>query len=297
MPALNYRQLETFRAVMLSGSASRAAELLDITQPAVSRTIAELEKGVGFVLFERIKGRLVPTPEAQMLLNEVEKSFVGLDRIRAEAARIRDFGAGSLRIASLAALGATLVPRAIYKFHQKQPEIAVNLQIHASSVVRELVSTGGFDIGLAADEVDLTGLEHQAFASVRAVCALPPGHALASKSAISPKDLDGVRFIALAPEDRARRRLDAILQAEGVVPKTIVETPSSGTLCALALSGVGIGITNPAAAEGFAMRGLEFRPFEPAVYFKSILLFRPDSQKTRLVKSFVAELMRARSAE
>ena len=109
--ALNYRQLETFRAVMLSGSASRAAELLDITQPAVSRTIAELEKGVGFVLFERIKGRLVTTPEAQMLLNEVEKSFVGLDRIRAEAARIRDFGAGSLRIASLAALGSTLVPR------------------------------------------------------------------------------------------------------------------------------------------------------------------------------------------
>jgi len=63
------------------------------------------------------------------------------------------------------------------------------------------------------------------------------------------------------------------------------------------LNGIGIGITNPAAAEGFGLRGLEFRPFEPAVYFKSILLFRPDTQKARLVNAFVAALLQARVIE
>lgn len=140
-------------------------------------------------------------------------------------------------------------------------------------------------------------LEHQAFASVRGVCALPPGHQLVGREVIRPKDLANQPFIALAAEDRARHRLDAILSAEGVQPRIIVETPSSATLCALALNGVGIGITNPAAAEGFDVRGLVFRPFEPAVYFKSIMLFRPDAQKTRLVKDFVSALLGARTSE
>jgi DNA-binding transcriptional LysR family regulator len=74
----------------------------------------------------------------------------------------------------------------------------------------------------------------------------------------------------------------------------VVETPSSSTVCALALEGVGIGVANPAAADGFEERGLLFRAFEPEVYFKSYLLFRPDAQKTQLVKSFVGDLMNAR---
>ncbi|HEV2605282.1 MAG TPA: LysR substrate-binding domain-containing protein [Microvirga sp.] len=293
---MNYRQLEAFRAVMLSGSASRAAELLDITQPAVSRTVAELERVVGFALFERIRGRLVPTPEAKLLLAEVEQSFVGLDRLRAEAARIRDFGAGSIRIASLAALGSTLVPRAIRAFQVRHPDVPLTLQVHSSAQVRALVANGSFDLGLAANEIELSGIEHRAFGSFRALCALPLGHRLADKTVIEPADLDGERFVALATEDRARQEIDALLAKVGVRPKIVVETPASATICALALEGIGIGLVNPAAADGFVLRGLVLRPFDPAIYFKSVLLFRPDAQKARLVKSFVADLLKARHA-
>jgi len=73
-----------------------------------------------------------------------------------------------------------------------------------------------------------------------------------------------------------------------------VETPNAATVCALALEGVGIGLTNPMATDGYAMRGVQFRPFEPEIYFKSHLLFRPDTQRAVLVKAFVAELLRAR---
>lgn len=291
---MNFRQFETFRAVMHSGSASRAAELLNITQPSVSRSISELEDAVGFALFNRVRSRLVPTPEAKLLLREVERSFIGLERLRAEVARIRDFGSGSIRIASLAALGNTIVPRAIQAFQRKYPDIALTLQIHATTKVRELVGSGEFDIGLAADEVELSGVEHRAFGSFRAVCALPPGHPLSERRVIQPVDLDGIPFVALAPEDRARQRLDAVLEAAEVRPKVVVETPNSSTVCALALEGVGVGIINPTSADGFAERGLVFRPFEPAVYFKSILLFRPDTQQARLVKEFIAALYNAR---
>ncbi len=85
-----------------------------------------------------------------------------------------------------------------------------------------------------------------------------------------------------------------MLASFDVRPKIVVETPASATVCSLVLEGVGIGLVNPAATDGFALRGLILRPFEPAIYFKSILLFRPDAQKARLVKSLVTELLKAR---
>ncbi|MBP0491253.1 LysR family transcriptional regulator [Roseomonas sp. SG15] len=291
---MHHRQLEVFNAVMVSGSASRAAELLQVTQPAVSRAIADLEEALSFPLFNRIRGRLVPTPEGQLFYADVRTSFVGLDRLRMSAARIRDFGAGSIRIASLAAYGNTLVPRAIRTFRDKHPEIAITFQIASSAQVRELVVNGNFSLGLAADEVDLSGVEHRVFSTGRASCVMPPGHPLATKAVIRPADLDGVPFVALAPEDRARARMNAVLDAAGARPNVVVETPFAATVCALALAGVGVGLTQAVTAEGFLERGLEIRPFEPEVYFKTYLLFPPDTQRSILVKDLVAALLAAR---
>jgi DNA-binding transcriptional LysR family regulator len=292
---LNFRQLEAFHAVMISGSASRAAELLQVSQPAISRALAELEAEIGFALFDRVRGRLVPTPEGQLFFADVGANFAGLDRLRSSAARIRDFGSGTLRVASLAALGSTLVPRAIRKFRDAHPGVAITLQVASSAAVRDLVVNSQFAIGLAADEVDLSGVDHRQFASVRAVCALPPGHELASRRVIRPRDVDGRAFIALSPEDRVRAEMNRIFQEAGVRPDIVVETPNAATVCALALEGVGIGLVNPMATDGFVERGLRLRPFEPAIYFKAHLLFRPDTQQARLVKAFVAELLRART--
>lgn len=290
---MNFRQLEIFRALMISGSASRAAELLGITQPAISRAIIDLEVRMGFALFDRVKGRLVPTPEGQLFFRDVTASFVGLDTLRASAARIRDFGSGSIRIASLAALGSTLVPRAVREFRLAHPGIAITLQIASSSMVRDLVVNDHFDIGLAADEVDLSGVDHSLFGSFRAVCAMPKDHPLADRAIVQAQDLHNMAFIALAPEDRARARINEALEAAGARPQIVVETPNSATICALALAGAGVGLVNPAAADGFQARGLVLLPFEPAVYFKAHLLFRPDAQRARLVRDFAGALKSA----
>ncbi|WEX10899.1 LysR substrate-binding domain-containing protein [Chelativorans sp. AA-79] len=291
---MHFRQLEAFRTVMTTGSTVRAAELMQVTQPAVSRSIAELEAAVGFALFDRVRGRLVPTPEGQLFFREVDSSFQGLDRLRAAAATIRDYGSGSIRVASLAALGAELVPNAIHAFLTRNPRIKVTLQVHPSSTVRNLVMDGQFDVGLAADEVDLSGLDSQLFGNFPAVCAIPAGHPLALLEVIRPADLRQHQLVGLAPEDRARNRIDEALRAEDLEPDYIVETPSSSTVCALALAGVGIGFVSPFTVHGFVERGLVVRPFAPRVSFRYYLLFRPDAQKARLVKEFVAALFEQR---
>ncbi|MCJ9751638.1 LysR substrate-binding domain-containing protein [Neorhizobium sp. BETTINA12A] len=293
---MNFRQIEAFRAVIMSGTASRAAELMGVTQPAVSRLIGELETAVGFPLFDRVKGRLIPTPEAEIFYRDVEASFRGLDRLRSTAARIRDFGSGHIRVASLAAAGSTIVPRVVRKFRDAFPSAIVTLSIMSSASVRNHVVDGEFDLGLAADEVDLSGVEHQVFGSFPALCAIPPGHPLAEKKVIHPADFHGVDYVALSPEDRARLQFDRLCEEVGSKPNLAIETPFAITACTLALEGVGVGIVNPLAVDGFAQRGLVLRPFEPAVYFKSYLLFRPDMQKARLVREFVAALLEVRNS-
>lgn len=291
---MNMRQLEIFRAVMSQNSASRASELLGISQPAVSRAIMELETTTGFPLFERVRGRLVPTPEAALFLREVNASFIGLDRLRAATARIRDLGSGTLRVASLAAMGTRLVPRAIADFQRSHPDVLISLQVLLSSSVRDLVANEQYDIGIAADEVELTGTDHRVFTSHRGFCAVPAHFPLAQLDIIRPENLDGIPFIALSPEDRTRAQISAIMQMTGTRLRVVLETPFSMTIASLVAEGAGVGIIPAAAAEGFLDQGLVLRPFEPEVYFRSFLLFRPDIQRSQLVKDFTAALMRAR---
>lgn len=115
---MNIRQIEVFYAVMTNGTASRAAEVLRISQPAVSKAIQELERDIGFALFRREKGRMFPTSEGQMFFREVESSFSGLVHLKSAAARIRDFGSGEIRVASLSALSTNVLPRALSGFQK-----------------------------------------------------------------------------------------------------------------------------------------------------------------------------------
>src|SRR5699024_2227228 len=111
-------------AVMQHRSASRAAEVLFMSQPAVSKTIQQLERSLDFQLFERVKGRLVPTPEGQLLHKEVSMSFIGIMRLKSTAARIRDFGSGEIRLASLSSLSTNIVPLALKGFQERHPYVS-----------------------------------------------------------------------------------------------------------------------------------------------------------------------------
>jgi DNA-binding transcriptional LysR family regulator len=291
---MNFRQIEIFAAVMRSGTASKAADLLDITQPAVSRAVADLEHDLGFRLFDRLRQRLVPTPEAWQFYKSVEASFRGLDTLKAEAARIRDQGTGGIRIASLSLLGSTLVPRAIARFRAAHPDTSVTLHVLVSRDVRDLVASGQFDVGLAADEIDTTGLSHQLFLSPRAMIAMPVGHPLVSKDIIRPNDLVGFPFIAYVPEDRARQRFDAILTEAGVKLDIVVETIYAATVCALVTEGVGLGLVSPYIISSLDKARVVLRPFEPAVAIRTLLILPPGKPKSLLVRDFITALMESR---
>ncbi|MGE0723534.1 MAG: LysR substrate-binding domain-containing protein [Alphaproteobacteria bacterium] len=291
---MNHRQIEIFAAIMTTGTASRAADLVGITQPAVSRALAELERAIGFALFHRVRNRLVATPEGRLFHGEVEASYRGMDTLRAAAARIRDHGAGELRVATLSALGSALVPRAIRRFRERHPAVRVTLHVLPSRDVRDLVASGRFDVGLAADEIDVTGVIHQPFVSPPALCALPLGHRLAGKERIVPADLAGEPIVGYVREDRGRQRMEAAFAEAGVTPDFVVETIYASTVCALVSEGIGVGFVSSYSIGGMDVSRIVVRPFDPPIAIRSLLILPADRPKSRLVRDFIDCLLAVR---
>jgi DNA-binding transcriptional LysR family regulator len=293
---MNLRDVDIFHAIMQAGGASNAAELLGISQPAVSRALATLERDIGFRLFDRIKGRLTPTREGQLFHQDVRASLAGLDRLKQRAAQIREVGEGTLNIASLSALGHGVVPRAIAAFAKKHPDVRVGYQVRTSNIVRDLVASGRADVGLAADEVDTTGVLHSIFTTPRAVCVMPKAHPLAHRTSIAPSDLIDIPLLTLSPDDTVRRAMDKAFAEAGISPRIVVETPYSLSIAILAAQGVGIGLCNPMTVADEMVPGLAVRPFEPAIHFRTLLLRPPDGLSSIILNDFIAELYQARNA-
>ncbi|TIM43912.1 MAG: LysR family transcriptional regulator [Mesorhizobium sp.] len=292
---MNLHDVDVFNAIMITRGAGAAATLLDTSQPAISRSLAKLEAELGFKLFDRIRGRLVATREGELFHAEVKANLVGLDRLKLRAAQIKEVGTGTIRVASLSALGHGLVPRAIVAFSRKHPQVRISYQVRTSNVVRDLVASGSFDIGLAADEVDTSGVLHSVFNTPRAVCVMPKNHRLAEKAVITPTDLTDEAFLALSPEDTVRVAMDRVFAAQGVRPRILIETPYGLTIAILAAKGMGIGLVNPSVIADRMIAGIIAIPFEPAVYFRALILRPPDGINSTLIADFTAELYAARN--
>src|SRR6185369_11596181 len=158
---MNFRQIEAFRAVMLTGSMTEAAVSLGTSQPRISRLVAQLEAVTGFQLFIRGSARLQPTAEALAFYREVEHVFSGLTSLAQTAKNIKSFGTGHIRIACLPALALGFMPRVIKRFTDKHPDINISLQARSSSTVLEWTAAHQCDIGLAARGPEIKGVNSE----------------------------------------------------------------------------------------------------------------------------------------
>jgi DNA-binding transcriptional LysR family regulator len=292
-------EIETFRAIMASGSARKAAALLGVTQPAISQSLKRLETEAGFPLFQRLRGRLHPTPEAQALMVDVERMFVGLGSIEHRIRSLREYGLDQLQLACYPAFGLGFMPRCLKKLIAgSKPEARphVSLQVLSSKDVRERVMSGQADFGLMADEVSLEGVEATTFARFPGVAVMKKGHALARHKHIRPQQLAEVPFLALNPEDASRRRLEASLAEHGVNLSVLVHTPYAASVCEMALHGLGVGIVNPVTALDYADRGLVIRRLSVDVMFSCYLAVPAGKVLSGTAKRFLS-LMRSQLEE
>ncbi len=292
-PALTHRQLGMFRAIMLHGNLSRAAEVCASSQPTLSRELARLEQLLGFDLFDRVRGRLRPTVRALALMQEVERSFVGLEQIAARAQELRLQATGRLRLACLPALAHALVPQALVHFAKALPQAAVSVHPEESPWLEQAMSEQRFDLGLSETSEAPAGVTLQPILQVNEVTVLPANHPLCRKTVLTPQDFEGERFVSLAAGDSYRAQIDQMFAAAQVTRQTGLETASAVAVCALVRQGLGLAIVNPLTALAMAGPDLVVRPLSVAIAFKVSLLLPEVAAPHPLQPALVAAVIAA----
>lgn len=279
-----------FRAIMLHGNLSRAAEVTASSQPTLSRELARLESVLGFDLFDRVRGRLRPTMRALALMQEVERSFVGLDQIAARAQELRTLSTGRLHLACLPALAQALVPHALLAFQQTQPEAAVSVVPLESPWLEQAVSEQRFDLGLSETSEAPAGVALQQLLQVNEVAVLPRGHALARHTVLTPAHFANERFISLAVSDPYRLAIDQMFAAANVTRITCLETASAVAVCAMVRQGLGVAIVNPLTALELSGPDLLVRRLSVPLTFEVSLLLPEVAAPHPLRDALVAAL-------
>ena len=240
---IRLRQLEAFRAVMHAASVTQAAEVLGISQPAVSRLIAGLEQDLGFPLFSRRRGRLQPTPEATFLLGEVERAIANLDHIGQIAEDIRNRRTGHLRIACLPGFATSLLPRIVAKFLSQRPDVTISLQPRHNQRVQEWIMAQQYDVGFSEIPIDHPAIEFESL-HVRCVCILPKGHPLSACKILTPNDLDGVPVISMNRDHPHFHALHQAFDQAGAHFDVRVETRQFASACIMVSEGAGVSIVS-----------------------------------------------------
>jgi len=267
---MNFRQIEAFRAVMLTGSMTAAAAKLHTSQPNVSRAIAQLEAEIGYELFERLPGRVLATRGGEALFKEVERAFVGLESVSQAARGIREMGAGTLRIGAAAAISVTAIPRAIRLFSERYPAVRVVVDTTDSTTIGNWVAARACDVGFVAYFSDKPGVKASVIHTEHAVCIMPARHRLAARKRIAASDLEGERFISLPSGRPSRAAVDAAFPRDGRI--MALETTFASTICAMVGEGLGVSLVNPIVAAMMNVPGVVTRPFKPDVALRSYLL-------------------------
>lgn len=272
-PNLTHRQLAMFRAIMLHGNISRAAEVTASSQPTISRELARLEQLLGFDLFDRIRGRLRPTARAMVLMQEVERSFVGIDQIAATAQALRIQTTGHLRLACLPALAHAFVPHALALFAAHLPQAHVSVTPEESPWLEQAMGQQRYDIGLSETTQAPTGVALHTILSLNEVAVVPHGHRLTTKALLTPQDFTAEQFISLAPSDPYRQQIDQMFTQAGVQRHMLYEAASAVAVCAMVRCGLGVSIINPLTALELSGNGILARPLSvPIAFTMSMLL-------------------------
>ncbi len=271
-PDITHRQLGIFRAIMLHSHLGRAAEALGSSQPTLSRELARLEQVLDFALFDRVGGRLRPTVRALALMQEVERSFIGLEQIAQRAMALRTQAGGCLQVACLPALAHALLPRALVMFYQAHPNASVSVVPLESPWLEQALSEQRYDLGLGETTEAPTGVALTSILQTNEVAVLPANHSLCRKRALRPADFADQPFVSLAEGDPYRHAIDTMFAQAGVQRHTLLETASAVAVCAMVQQGLGLGIVNPLTAAAMTGPHLVVRPLQIEIPFSVSLL-------------------------
>lgn len=294
---MNLRQLEVFGAVMKARSVSEAARRLHVSQPAVSKALRLLEEQLGVTLFQRVRGRLYPSPEAEALHPEFERVFGALDAASAFAEELRDGVAGQVSIAAVPTLATAFLPEAVSAFRRDRPRVRIDIRALPTTQILEMLAAHQLDLALVHAPAEGVTTVQEDLCEYELVCLLPRGHDLAGRAVIDARDLaregDRTPLISFHPDTPTGSLLLDALRRAGLPYAVAIEVNQTSTACSLVQAGAGIALVDPFIALAGGYPDLVIRPFRPRLVLRPRLLHARHRPMSRLAAAAAAELRRS----
>lgn len=287
---MNLRQFEVFHAIMRTGSVTAAARLLNVTQPSVSTVLKHLEAQLRFRLFNRIGGRLQPTPEAQALLPDIDAVFSRLAAVRRLTQDLAGGRLGTLSVAAAFPIANGYLARAVASFLSGRPGMRVALQSLTSPQVVDRVASREVELGVVHEPVSNTEVDTELLLRSSLAAVLPADHPLAQQERIPVTALAEYPVITYLPQNLFRFHVDKALAEAGISPRIVAQVTVSLTGILLAQHGAGIALVEPLMLRSLDFPKLVARPLDPPVAFETVLIRPRGTPDSTVLARFVGHL-------
>lgn len=287
---MNVKHLKFFQAVMKTGSVSGAARLLSVTQPAVTKTIQQLEYDLGIPLFERVSGRLRPTEESLLLLPKVNQVFASVEEVDLLSKKIAKLEQGKVTFAVAPTIGTSIASGAIKQFRSECPRISLRIKALATRDVVEQVGNNLVDFGICDTATITGGLQVEEICRAYVGCVMPKSHELTRLQSVHMADLASDPVITFFEDTVIGSQLRRLANDANEDIDFAISTNQSMMACRLVEEGMGIALIDPFTISANAYPNLAIRPIEPRIEIRPRFVYPPSRPLSIAARELIAKV-------
>lgn len=248
--SLNLHLLRLFAAVARTGSFSRAAETLHISQPAISKGVRDFELQVGCRLLDRTPRGVRPTREGLALARHAETLFAAERAAEDELTSLRNLDSGSLRIGASTTIATYMISAYLGAFHQRYPGIDLHLVIANTRDIADMMVEHDVEVALVEGPVEDDNLISEAWRTDEMALITSSDHPFASaKGPIEGHAIAGEALIVREPGSGSREVVEQALAAKAIEPKRTLEIGSTEAIKQAVVAGLGVAIISKVATQ------------------------------------------------
>jgi len=288
---LNLRQLQSFVTVARLGSFTRAAHLLHLSQPALTKQVRQLEQTLSVRLFDRNTRTVELTRIGKELAPAIEQLLREIEAIVTSTRGLAEKSRGVIRIAALPSISSTILPRAVARFRDSYPGISVILKDILAQHLVTMVKEEEVDFGIGSLNGTDPEIKFTLLLTDRIVVVFPPGLPLERKKAIELKDLTGLSLILMDKESSVRRLVDRAFEEAGEFPTPAFEAVYMSTAAGMVRAGLGVALLPSSAFDTGELTGLCSRSIKHAPLTREIgVIQKPRRSLSPAAESFLKTL-------